>query len=122
MTGISSARRKLAAPQLDSSDHRLALRVPAVDGKRVYSIDLTKALRDNNAFGSREWPDDVAHLELAKQTWIFQDSTRMYLEVGKKIPGLHVLLVFARYDHVQPAADKPQIHHACDGFSPGVKL
>ena len=79
-------------------------------------------VRDNNAFGSREWPDDVAHLELAKQTWIFQNSTRKYLEVGKKTPGLHVLLVFVRYNHVQPAEDKPHIHHAYDGSSPGAKL
>lgn len=108
--------------KLDGSDHRLALRVPAVNGKRVYSVELIKALRDNNAFSDSGWPDDVASLELAKQTWIFLDSTRRYPEIGQKLPDLNVMIVFARFDHVQPAADKPHIHHAYDGFSGGAKL
>lgn len=108
--------------KLDGSDHRLALRVPAVNGKRVYSVELIKALRNNNAFSDSGWPDDVASLELAKQTWIFLDSTRRYLEIGQKLPDLNVMIVFARFDHVQPAADKPHIHHAYDGFSGGAKL
>ncbi len=108
--------------KLDGSDHRLALRVPAVNGKRVYSVELIKALRNNNAFSDSGWPDDVASLELAKQTWIFLDSTRRYPEIGQKLPDLNVMIVFARFDHVQPAADKPHIHHAYDGFSGGAKL
>jgi hypothetical protein len=105
----------------DSSDYRLGLRVPAINDKRVYSAEMTKALQDNNAFNGN-WPDDVAPLQLAKQTWSFQDSTRVYPDVGKNMPDLHIMLVFARYDHVQPAADKPHIHHAYDGFSRGANL
>lgn len=108
--------------KLDGSDHRLALRVPAVNGKRVYSVELIKALRDNNAFSDSGWPEDVATLDLAKQTWIFQDSTRRYPDIGQKMPDLNVMIVFARFDHVQPAPDKPHVHHAYDGFSRAAKL
>ena len=106
----------------DGSDHRLALRVPAVNGKRVYSIELTKALKQNKVFPPGSWPEDVADLNLAKSTWIYLDNPRTYPEIGLKLPDLHVMLVFARYDHVQPAADKPHIHQAYDGFSQAAGL
>jgi hypothetical protein len=32
------------------------------------------------------------------------------------------MLVFARFDHVQPANDKPHIHQAYDGFSKAAGL
>ena len=102
---------------MDFGDHHLGLRVPAVDGKRVYSIELTQALRENHVFPPGKWPQDVADLSLVKETWIYQDSTRTYPEVGQQLPDLKVMLVFARDDHVQPASDKPHIHQAYDGFS-----
>ncbi len=30
------------------------------------------------------------------------------------------MLVFANFDHIQPAPDKPHIHHAYDGFHHGA--
>ncbi len=101
----------------DSGDHRLALRIPAVEGKRVYSIELTRALKENRVFPQGSWPEDVADLALAKETWAYQDNTRTFPKIGTHLPDLKVMLVFARFDHVQPASDKPHVHHAYDGLS-----
>jgi hypothetical protein len=107
----------------DGGDHPLGLKIPAVDGKRVYSIELTRALVDNDAFaGQGGWPSDVAPLSLVEQFWSFNDSTSRYRDIGRQLPDLKVMLVFATYDHVQPAADKPHIHQAYDGYSRGAGL
>jgi hypothetical protein len=108
--------------RLDGGDHPLGRRVPAVNGKRLYSIDLTKALQDNNAFAETGWPNDVADIDLVKLVWEFQNSTLRYPDIGQKLPNLHVMIVFARFDHVQPALDKPHIHHAYDGFRHSANL
>jgi hypothetical protein len=108
---------------LDSADFPLGLRVPAVNGKRVYSAELVSALMANDAFTDLGgWPSDLAPLDLVEELWAFNDSSQRYPEIGRLLPGLKVMLVFAQFDHVQPASDKPHIHQAFDGFFHGARL
>lgn len=107
---------------IDNGDHLLGPQVPALDGKRLYSVDLVSALVNNNAIPAGEWPSDLATLEEVSRYWPYQNSTQRYPTIGSQLPNLKVMLVFARYDHVQPAADKPHIHQAFDGFRRGAGL
>lgn len=102
----------------DSSiDHLLGPRVPTMFGKDFYSIDLTNALRDNQAFEGMAWPDEIASPEEAADLWPFRSSVHRYSALKDALSHLRVMLVFARDDHVQPAPDKPHIHQAYHGFS-----
>ncbi len=38
------------------------------------------------------------------------------------LPDLKVMLVFAAYNHVQTAIDKPHVHQAYDGFHEAARL
>lgn len=107
---------------LDASDHVLGPRVPAANGKRLYSIELLQALEANGALDESTWPSDLARANQAAQIWRYLDSTPRYPQIGDKLPNLKVMLVFARFDHVQPLADKPHIHQAFGGFRVGAKL
>lgn len=106
----------------DGGDHILGSRVPAADGKRLYSIDLVDALAENEGFGAGDWPEGLATLDEVRTIWAFQDSTQRYPELRTQLPELKVMLVFARMDHVQPLRDKPHIHQAYDGFQHGAGL
>lgn len=101
---------------LDEGDHVLGSRVPTMFGKRFYSIQLTRALRDNGAISPDSWPEDLAAPEETVSTWPYQNSLERYQDLAQEIPELHIMLVFAGRDHVQPALDKPHIHQAFDGM------
>jgi hypothetical protein len=101
---------------LDDSDYALGSRVPTMYDKRLYSVALIQALQDNLSSSSGEWPDDLASPEQVAQWWPFRSSPERYPLLGTQTQNLHVMLVFALRDHVQPARDKPHIHHAFDGF------
>lgn len=107
---------------LDGSDFLLGSRIPAAFGKRLYSTELLAALQANGALNDATWPSDLASPEEAARIWAFQDSPPRYPTIGQKLPDLKVMLVFARFDHVQPAPDKPHIHQAYEGFHFGADL
>ena len=108
--------------QPDGSDHILGLRVPAINSQRLYSVELMEALQSNGALDASNWPDDLASVNTARDYWPFQDSTTRYPRIGQAMPELKVMLVFARFDHVQPLLDKPHIHQAFEGFRFAAKL
>ena len=85
------------------------------DNKRYYSFPLTKALLENGALTLEDWPEDLATPDEAK-AWTFRTVAHNYPKLVTQTPDLRVMLVFADYDHVQAAADKPHIHQAYDGF------
>ena len=100
----------------DEGDFILGYKAPAMFGKRVYSVALTQALRDNGALTDAAWPADLASPAEAAAWWSFRVTPTRYPLLAEKTPDLKVLLLFARKDHVQPHLDKPHIHQAYAGF------
>lgn len=90
-------------------------------GKRYYSRALLHALEDNGQLSTNEpptgtaWPSDLARPDEADRDWSYRASPARYPALAA-ISNLHVMLLFARRDHAQPAADKPHLHQAYDGF------
>ena len=107
---------------LDGGDHALGPQVPKMYGKRFYSAALTQALLDNGALSEADWPADLGTPSEAAELWPYRSSVQRYPDLATRTPNLKVLLVFAMSDHVQPAADKPHIHQAYDGFYHGAGL
>ena len=101
--------------KLDSLEYVLGERVPQMFGKRFYSTDLTQALLDNDALNSSTWPEDLATVDDTKEVWPLRETPESYPALAGS--DIHVMLVFAETDHVQPARDKPHIHQAYDGFT-----
>lgn len=79
----------------------------------MYSEALTSALE---ATGLSPWPAELGTALDARALWPFRESPARYPSLRTQTPNLHALLVFADRDHVQPAADKPHIHMAYEGF------
>ncbi|MBC7253444.1 MAG: hypothetical protein H5T72_05685 [Actinobacteria bacterium] len=100
----------------DRGDFVLSYKMPIMFDKRVYSADLTRALRDNGALTAENWPADLATPEEAAEWWAFRVTPPRYPTLAQKTPDLKVLLLFCREGHVQPLPDRPQIHQAYDGF------
>jgi hypothetical protein len=96
-----------------AGDHELGHKVPEMFGEIVYSAALTRALADG---GLDPWPAGLATAEEAEALWPGRESAGNWDEAVANLPGLKVLLLFARRDHVQPARDKPHVHQAYDGF------
>jgi len=88
---------------------------PEMWGKRYYSFEIAQALLINDAFAVDGWPVDLATPNEA-QAWFFRTPVLNFPAIGAGMPNLKVMLVFADEDHVQPAADKPHIHQAYNGF------
>ena len=107
---------------LDEGDHALGPRVPTMYGKRFYSAALTQALLDNGALSEADWPAELATPAEAAALWSYRSSVQRYPDLATRTPNLKVMLVFAMHDHVQPAADKPHIHQAYEGFRHGAGL
>lgn len=101
---------------LDGGEYALGSRVPTMYDKRMYSVALVQALRENGALNPGNWPEDLATPEQVADWWPFRSSPARYPDLRTQTPDLHVMLVFALRDHVQPARDKPHIHQAFDGF------
>lgn len=101
---------------VEASDYALGARVPTMYDKRIYSIALTQALLDSGALTLEDWPADLARPDEVAEWWSFIGSVERYPDLRTQAPDLKVILVFALRDHVQPARDKPHIHHAFDGF------
>lgn len=97
-------------------EHALGSQVPRIFGKRIYSIGLLEALEAGGSLSADAWPDDLATLAEAKAWWPDRVAVGHYAAIGRAAPHLRVMLVFGVRDHVQPAADKPHIHQAVDGF------
>ncbi|MCS7010812.1 MAG: hypothetical protein NZL98_05550, partial [Anaerolineales bacterium] len=102
---------------VSAGDYVLGPEVPWMFGKRYYSIALTKALWKNNIFSAETWPTDVATPQEAEQAWQFRQPVERFDEIDRlQKANFKVMLVFADQDHAQPAADKPHIHQAFQGF------
>jgi hypothetical protein len=97
-------------------------RGPHMMGKRYFSYNLTQALMDNNVFTEDPWPEDVATPNETKKIWPYRITVHNYDDIGKNLPDLKVMLVFATYDHVQSVPDKPHIRQAYDGFTKTANL
>ena len=91
-------------------------KTPVMHDKRVYSRALTHALLDNGALTLENWPDDIMKPAETDSIWPYRITVHNYPDIGNKLSGLKVMLVFARYDHVQASDTKPHIHQAWDGF------
>ena len=112
-----------AAPYLDLNNNRrydsgdFLFRSGSTElfGKMYYSSRLLHALRDNGALSAPDWPKNLATPEEADAAWPSRSATTYYSELSA-LKSLHVMLVFAKDDHVQVVADKPHIHQAYDGF------
>ena len=107
---------------LDGGDHPLGPKVPTMYNKRFYSAALTRALLDNGALNETAWPPDLGTPAEAADLWAYRSTPRRYSLLATQAPDLKVMLVFSSRDHVQPAADKPHIHQAYDGFYHGAGL
>lgn len=99
---------------LDGNEYALGERVPQMFGKRFYSVDLTQALRDNG-LTEATWPEDLATPEDTKEIWPSRETVENYVKLSDL--NLHIMLVFAEKDHVQPTRDNPNVHQAYDGFT-----
>jgi hypothetical protein len=97
-------------------DYVLSGKGPHILGKRYFSHSLTQALLDNGVFTLENWPHDLATPDETAQFWPSRITVHNYPLIGEKLPDLKVMLVFAAYDHVQAAPDKPHIRQAYDGF------
>ena len=106
----------------DAADHPLGPRVPTMYDKRFYSAALSQALLDNGALSEADWPADLGTAAEAADLWAYRATPHRYPLLATQTPDLKVMLVFSRRDHVQPAADKPHIHQAYDGFYHGANL
>lgn len=104
----------------DSSVFVFGWKGPKIDDARYYSRGLTAAMAANNVFGAEPWPEDVATPAEVDAFWPYRVCVNgvnsNYDEIGTKLPGLKVMLVFAADDHVQVSLDKPHIHQAWHGF------
>ncbi|MBC8333672.1 MAG: hypothetical protein H8E29_00250 [Anaerolineales bacterium] len=103
-------------------DYVLDDKGPNINGKRWFSHPLTQALWDNGVFSAQSWPEDVATPEETAAFWPYRETIRNYALIGEKLPELRVMLVFAAFDHVQTAPDKPHIRQAYDGFHKNAGL
>jgi hypothetical protein len=97
-------------------DYILDNKGPNIKGKRYFSHALTQALLGNGVFTADDWPDDLATPSETGDFWPYRITIHNYEAIGEKLPGLRIMLVFATYDHVQAAPDKPHIRQAYDGF------
>jgi len=113
-----------SVPYFDFNDNGIAddpdfihgSQIPSMYGKDVYSSELLQALVDNNALSLDDWPSNLTTPSDARELWDFRQTITNYPKLSTT-PDLHVLLVFAEQDHVQPLSDKPHIHQAYDGFT-----
>jgi hypothetical protein len=101
---------------LNGNDYIWGQKGPYMMGKHWFSHALTQALRDNGIFNAETWPHNVATPEETKEFWPYRITVHNYPAIGENLPHLKVMLVFAEYDHVQAAPDKPHIRQAYDGF------
>jgi len=104
---------------VDGGDHRLGSAVPSVSGQRCYSIALVDALGSSPGAPS-PWPTNLANAATVSSFWAYRSIADRYPDLSALSNSLHVLILFARRDHVQPAVDKPHVHHAYEGFRYGA--
>ncbi len=102
---------------LSAGDHVFGWQVPQMFGKRYYSKAFTQALLDNGALTLETWPADLATPQEAAEAWAFRQMDTQFMKIANlQDADFKVMLVFARSDHAQVAADKPHIHQAYQGF------
>lgn len=99
------------------TDYVLGNKIPTMFGKKYYSFDLLSGLERKGIFDDEAWPEDLATPQEASREWALRSTIGAYPLLRTSAAQLHVMLVFAESDHVQPAPDKPHIHQAYDGFT-----
>ena len=106
------------SPDLDSSglleidEDFLLIAFPDTGGKWVYSYPVTLAAAQYNIFGG-SWPPWIADTQEARIFWSIREAVLHY---DNALKMKAVILVFSKWDHVQPHDDKPHIHQAFNGF------
>ncbi|NCC53530.1 MAG: hypothetical protein EOM20_20285, partial [Spartobacteria bacterium] len=100
----------------DAGDYIVNPEGSSMFGKRYYSRALTFAISNLGVFAEGEWPADLATAPEAQEVWDYRNATVRYPGLATSAPNLKVILFFRDVDHMQPAIDKPHIHHAYDGF------
>ncbi len=103
-------------------DYICSFKHPRMWEKDYWSTDLLQALLDNGALTRETWPKTLALPEEAAAYWPSRTTVGNYPRLGRVLPDLRVMLVFAADDHVQTAIDKPHIHQAYDGFHETARL
>lgn len=98
-----------------SGDYLFGEQIPTFFGKRTYSAELLRALRDSGSLTAQTWPSDLSTPEEAEAIWPSRQSTGAYPKLAGH-PNLHVILVFAVNGHVQAIPDNPNIHQSFDGL------
>jgi hypothetical protein len=108
---------------ISAGDFAFSAQVPVMFGKRYYSTALTQALLDNGALSPGTWPADLATPQEAAQAWQIRQNPGQQIpdrfavmQNSTVVQDIKVMLVFARNDHAQVAAEKPHIHQAYQGF------
>jgi hypothetical protein len=96
--------------------------VPRMWDKRYYSIALTQALMDSGMVTSQTWPRDMATPAETQKHWPPRTTIEAYPLLRSSASDLKVMLVFSADDNAIPAADKPHIHQAYDGFGETADL
>ncbi len=99
-----------------SGDFAFSDQVPVMSGKYYYSSPLTQALLDDGALTTITWPADLATPDEVNAFWSFRQSLNRFESMGGKVPDVKFMLVFAKDDHAQVAADKPHIHQMFQGL------
>jgi hypothetical protein len=100
----------------DPSDYILNPEGSSLFGKRYYSRAVLQAISNSGAFAPGTWPSNLATVSEARNIWSYRCAPARYPGLSNSVPSLHVMLIFAANDHMQPAVDKPHIHQAFDGF------
>lgn len=98
-----------------TGDYVFGEQIPNMFGKRTYSAELLRALRDSGTLAAANWPSDLATPEEAESAWSTRQSTDAYPRMAS-LSNLHVILVFGASGHVQSIPDNPNIHQSYDGL------
>ncbi|MFH0881311.1 MAG: hypothetical protein V2A34_16490, partial [Lentisphaerota bacterium] len=85
-------------------------------GKRFYSRGVLHALTNNGALAATNWPAGLATPEEADEIWSYRNTPAAYETLITNAPQLRAMLLCAVDDHMQPALDKPHVHHNFNGF------
>lgn len=101
----------------EEDDILFGTQIPGMFDKKMYSPELLQALWVNESFSDATWPEDLATPEEAAAWWEGRESLSVFDDVGVMMPDLHVMLVFGKKDHMQPAADKPHIRQEYAGLT-----
>lgn len=84
-------------------------------GRSAYSRTVTRALRDNDAFGG-SWPASILTVDEADAFWDLREAVRLAEGAVAGVPGLEVMFTAGVRDHVQSRPDKPHVRQGFESW------